>query len=137
MRTIHTSMTSTFSFEFIASFECETLTILTVKCISHGYMYCLGYASVIFLFWSETTCHRKLDWLSIGNPITKRVFVQFPLLKIFTQAAAFSGRGLHKTRTPRINGTKSMFTAYSTHGWLRPRLVLAEEFWAGLIQAAA
>ena len=46
-------------------------------------------------------------------------------------------RGLHKTRTPRINGTKSTFTAYSTHGQLKPRLILAEEFWVGLIQAAA
>ena len=25
---------------FIASFECKTLTILTLKCTSHGYMYC-------------------------------------------------------------------------------------------------
>ena len=39
-------------------------------------------------------------------------------------------RGLHKTRTPRRNGTKSMFTAYSTKGRL-------EGFWGGLIQAAA
>ena len=39
-------------------------------------------------------------------------------------------RGLHKTRTPRRNGTKSMFTAYSTKGRL-------EGFWDGLIQAAA
>ena len=39
-------------------------------------------------------------------------------------------RGLHKTRTPRRNGTKSMFTAYSTKGRL-------ERFWGGLIQAAA
>ena len=46
-------------------------------------------------------------------------------------------RGLHKTRTPRINGTKSMFTAYSTQGQLKPRLILAEGFWDGLIQAAA
>ena len=30
-----------------------------------------------------------------------------------------------------------MFSAYSTHGKLKPRLILAEEFWAGLIQAAA
>ena len=45
--------------------------------------------------------------------------------------------GLHKTRTPRINGTKSMFTAYSTQGQLKPRLILAEGFWYGLIQAAA
>ena len=28
MRTIHTSVTSTFEFEFITSFECKTLTIL-------------------------------------------------------------------------------------------------------------
>ena len=28
-------------------------------------------------------------------------------------------RVLHKTRTPRINGTKSMFTAYSTQGQLK------------------
>ena len=27
--------------------------------------------------------------------------------------------------------------AYSTHGQLKPRLILAEGFWAGLIQAAA
>ena len=46
-------------------------------------------------------------------------------------------RGLHKTRTSRINGTKSMFTAYSTQGQLKPRLILAEGFWDGLIQAAA
>ena len=46
-------------------------------------------------------------------------------------------RGLHKTRTPRINGTKSMFTAYSTQGQLKPRLILAEGFWDGLIQAVA
>ena len=30
-----------------------------------------------------------------------------------------------------------MFTAYSTQGQLKPRLILAEEFWDGLIQAAA
>ena len=29
-----------------------------------------------------------------------------------------------------------MFTAYSTQGQLKPRLILAEEFWDGLIQAA-
>ena len=46
-------------------------------------------------------------------------------------------RGLHKTRTPRINGTKSMFTAYSTQDQLKPRLILAEGFWDGLLQAAA
>ena len=46
-------------------------------------------------------------------------------------------RGLHKTRTPCINGTKSMFTAYSTQGQLKPRLILAEGFWDGLLQAAA
>ena len=45
--------------------------------------------------------------------------------------------GLHKTRTLRINGTKSMFTAYSTQGQLKPRVILAEGFWDGLIQAAA
>ena len=39
MRTVHTSLTSTFWFEFIASFECKTLTILTLKCTSHGHMY--------------------------------------------------------------------------------------------------
>ena len=44
-------------------------------------------------------------------------------------------RGLHKTWTPCINGTKSMFTAYSTPGQLKPRLILAEGFWDGLIQA--
>ena len=27
-------------FEFVASFECKALTILTLKCTSHGYMYC-------------------------------------------------------------------------------------------------
>ena len=37
---MHTSMTSTFQFEFIASFESKTLTILTLKLTSHGYMYC-------------------------------------------------------------------------------------------------
>ena len=31
MQTIHTSMTTTFQFEFIASFECKTLTILKLK----------------------------------------------------------------------------------------------------------
>ena len=36
-----------------------------------------------------------------------------------------------------MNGTKSMFTAYSTQGQLKPRLILAEGFWDGLIQAAA
>ena len=30
-----------------------------------------------------------------------------------------------------------MFTAYSTQGQLKPRLILAEEFWGGLIQATA
>ena len=40
-------------------------------------------------------------------------------------------------RTARVNGTKSMFTAYSTQGQLKPRLILAEGFWYGLIQAAA
>ena len=30
-----------------------------------------------------------------------------------------------------------MFTAYSTQGQLKPRLILAEGFWDGLIQAAA
>ena len=30
-----------------------------------------------------------------------------------------------------------MLTAYSTHGQLNPRLILAEGFWVGLIQAAA
>ena len=43
----------------------------------------------------------------------------------------------NKPRTPRINGTKSTFTAYSTDGYFKPRLILAEEFWVGLIQAAA
>ena len=38
MRTIHTSMTSTFYFECIVSFERKTLTILTLKCTSHGGM---------------------------------------------------------------------------------------------------
>ena len=32
---------------------------------------------------------------------------------------------------------KSTFTAYSTHGQLKTRLILAKDFWAGLIQAAA
>ena len=32
---------------------------------------------------------------------------------------------------------KSTFTAYLTRGQLKPRLILAAEFWAGLIQAAA
>ena len=40
--------------------------------------------------------------------------------------------GLHKTRTLRINGTKSMFTAM-----FKPRLILAEGFCDGLVQAAA
>ena len=43
----------------------------------------------------------------------------------------------NKPRTARVNGTKSMFTAYSTQGQLKPRLILAEGFWYGLIQAAA
>ena len=30
-----------------------------------------------------------------------------------------------------------MFTAYSTQGQLKPRLILAEGFWDGLLQAAA
>ena len=30
-----------------------------------------------------------------------------------------------------------MFTAYSTQGQIKPRLILAEGFWDGLIQAAA
>ena len=47
MRTIHTSMTSTFYFEFIASFECKTLTILTLKCTSHGGMYSAHYLEKI------------------------------------------------------------------------------------------
>ena len=46
-------------------------------------------------------------------------------------------RSLPKTGTPRINGTKSTFTAYSTHGQLKSRLILASEFWVGLIQTAA
>ena len=45
--------------------------------------------------------------------------------------------GLLQPRTPSINGTKSMFMAYSTQGQLKPRLILAEGFWDGLIQAAA
>ena len=40
-------------------------------------------------------------------------------------------------RTPCINGTKSVFTPYSTQGQLKPRLILAEGIWDGLIQAAA
>ena len=36
-------MTCAFYFEFIASFECKTLTILTLKCTSHGYMYSAHY----------------------------------------------------------------------------------------------
>lgn len=36
-----------------------------------------------------------------------------------------------------MNGTKSAFTAYSTHGQLKARLILAGEFWARLILAAA
>ena len=36
-----------------------------------------------------------------------------------------------------MNGTKSALTAYSTHGQLKARLILAGEFWAGLILAAA
>ena len=38
---MHTSMISTVYFEYIASFECTTLTILTLKCTCHGYLYCL------------------------------------------------------------------------------------------------
>ena len=33
-------------------------------------------------------------------------------------------RGLHETLTPRLNGTKSSFTAYSIHSLLKPRLCL-------------
>ena len=40
-------------------------------------------------------------------------------------------------RTPRINGKKSIFTAYSTLGQLKPWLILAEGFWDGLLHAAA
>ena len=47
MSTIHTSMTSTFYFEFIASFECKTLTILTLKFTSHGGMYSAHYLEKI------------------------------------------------------------------------------------------
>ena len=37
-----------------------------------------------------------------------------------------------------MNGTKSAFTAYSTHGQLKARgIILAGEFWARLILAAA
>ena len=36
-----------------------------------------------------------------------------------------------------MNGTKSAFKAYSTHGQLKARLILAGEFWAGRILAAA
>ena len=43
-----------------------------------------------WLFWSETTCHWKLDWLATGNPITKRVLVQLPPLKIFTHDASLA-----------------------------------------------
>ena len=54
MRTIHTSMTSTFYFEFITSFERKTLTILRLKCTSHGYMYWILYIvfplSLVFFF---------------------------------------------------------------------------------------
>ena len=38
----------------------------------------------------------------------------------------------NKPRTARVNGTKSMFTAYSTQGQLKPRLILAEGFGMGL-----
>ena len=40
-------MTSTFYFEFIASFECKILTILTLKCTSHGGMYSAHYLEKI------------------------------------------------------------------------------------------
>ena len=43
----------------------------------------------------------------------------------------------NKPRTARVNGKKSIFTAYSTQGQLKPRLILAEGFWYGLLQAAA
>ena len=48
-------------------------------------------------------------------------------------------RGWHETQTPRIrvNATKSKFTAYSTHGLFNPRRILAVEFCAELIKAAA
>ena len=35
------------------------------------------------------------------------------------------------------HAAKSASTTHSTHGLLKPRLILPEEFWAGLIQAAA
>ena len=38
----------------------------------------------------------------------------------------------NKLRTARVNGTKSMFTAYSTQGQLKPRLILVEGFGMGL-----
>ena len=45
----------------------------------------------------------------------------------------YSGRGLHKTPTTHINGTKSGYL----DGLFNPRLILTEEFWVGFIQAAA
>ena len=45
----------------------------------------------------------------------------------------YSGRGLHKTPTTHINGTKSGYL----DGLFNPQLILTEEFWVGFIQAAA
>ena len=63
------------------------------------------------------------------------IFYVMSLLRLFIPEKI--SRDLHKTRTPRINGTKSTFTAYSAHGQLKPQLILAEGFGAKLIQAAA
>lgn len=48
-------------------------------------------------------------------------------------------RGLYETQPTRIlvNGTKSKFTVYSTHGQFKPQLILAVEFCAELIKVAA
>ena len=47
----------------------------------------------------------------------------------------YSGRGLHKTPTTHINGTKSGYL----DGLFNPQLILTEGFgfWVGFIQAAA
>ena len=86
-----------------------------------------GCGLVIFLIYKRPKKENaKFHFIEYGNDFTLGPFIREKI-----------SRGLHKTRTPRINGTKSMFTAYSTQGQLKPRLILAEGFWDGLIQAAA
>ena len=80
---------------------------------------------------------KRKSWSLLNFHVYAWPFIDEGRLYERKQAAAYSGPWLNKPRTPRINGTKSTFTAYSTHGYFKPRLILAEEFWVGLIQAAA